>query len=287
MRTIWMLVKRHMLLFFNDKTSVFFSFMAVFIVLFLYIAFLGDMMMKPLKLTFPDTARELSDSWIMAGTLGIISLTSSLSVLGIIIEDKSRRIHEDFQIAPIPSFYISISYIFSTILITMIISCITLGIAELYIVAYGGQWLTIYATIRVFGCMMLSILSCTLMLYFIMSFFHSASSFSNVTTIIGTLSGFLMGIYVPIGSLPNFLQTIITWFPPSHSAALFREIMMDDVMERSFVHMNAEAIQNFKQQFGLTFMYGDHVSKGWEHIIILVIFGMLFLIIIRIQQRRK
>lgn len=33
-----------MLLFFKDKTSVFFSFMAVFVVLGLYVCFLGDMM---------------------------------------------------------------------------------------------------------------------------------------------------------------------------------------------------------------------------------------------------
>ena len=50
-----------MLLFFKDKTSVFFSFMAVFVVLGLYVCFLGDMMIQPLKQDFPDTARELSD----------------------------------------------------------------------------------------------------------------------------------------------------------------------------------------------------------------------------------
>ena len=94
------LIKRNMLLFFKDKTSVFFSFMAVFVVLGLYVCFLGDMMIQPLKQDFPNTARELSDTWIMAGTLGIVSLTTSLSVLGIIIEDKSKSILNDFYIAP-------------------------------------------------------------------------------------------------------------------------------------------------------------------------------------------
>ena len=89
-----------MLLFFKDKTSVFFSFMAVFVVLGLYVCFLGDMMIQPLKQDFPDTARELSDTWIMAGTLGIVSLTTSLSVLGIIIEDKSRSILKEIYNSP-------------------------------------------------------------------------------------------------------------------------------------------------------------------------------------------
>ena len=107
-------------------------------------------------------------------------------------------------------------------------------IGELYIVAYGGTFLTLSSLIKVLACMVLSILSCTAMLFFFMSFFKSATSFSNVTTIIGTLSGFLMGIYVPVGALPKLLQTIISLFPPSHCAALFRNLMMDDL---SLIHI--------------------------------------------------
>ena len=139
------LIKRNMLLFFKDKTSVFFSFMAVFVVLGLYVCFLGDMMIQPLKQDFPDTARELSDTWIMAGTLGIVSLTTSLSVLGIIIEDKSRSILNDFYIAPISQMKVTGAYLLSTICITFLVSVVTLIIGELYIVAYGGSFLTLSA----------------------------------------------------------------------------------------------------------------------------------------------
>ena len=156
-----------MLLFFKDKTSVFFSFMAVFVVLGLYVCFLGDMMIQPLKQDFPDTARELSDTWIMAGTLGIVSLTTSLSVLGIIIEDKSRSILNDFYIAPISQMKVTGAYLLSTICITFLVSVVTLIIGELYIVAYGGSFLTLSALLKVLACMVLSILACTAMLFFL------------------------------------------------------------------------------------------------------------------------
>ena len=280
------LIKRNMLLFFKDKTSVFFSFMAVFVVLGLYVCFLGDMMIQPLKQDFPDTARELSDTWIMAGTLGIVSLTTSLSVLGIIIEDKSRSILNDFYIAPISQRKVTGAYLLSTICITFLVSVVTLIIGELYIVAYGGSLLTLSALLKVLACMMLSILSCTSMLFFFMSFFKSATSFSNVTTIIGTLSGFLMGIYVPV-ALPKLLQTVISLFPPSHCAALFRNIMMDDVLTRTFQSIPAEHLTAFKKQFGLVYSYGGHTTNTLDHILIIAGMGLLFFLLQYVRQSRK
>ena len=286
MNDILVLMKRNMMLFFKDKTAVFFSFMAVFIVLFLYVCFLGDMMIEPLKAQFTDTAREISDTWIMAGTLGIVSLTSSLSVLGIVIHDKSHRIIDDFRISPISKVQLSLSYILSTIMITFIISLVTLLIAQIYIMAYGGRLMSMYIFLNVIGVMLLSIFSCTTMLYFLMSFFESDTSFSNVTTIIGTLSGFLMGIYVPIGSLPKFLQTIIAFFPPSHAAALFREVMMKDVLNASIPASQHQSLLKFKEQFGLLFTYGDYQTTPFINCMVLLVFACIFLIFIRFLKKR-
>lgn len=281
------LMKRNMLLFFKDRTSVFFSFMAVFVVLGLYVCFLGDMMIQPLKQDFPDTAREISDTWIMAGTLGIVSLTTSLSVLGIIIEDKSKSILNDFYIAPISQMKVTSAYLLSTICITFLVSIVTLLIGELYIVAYGGAFMPLSSLIQVLACMILSILSCTSMLYFFMSFFKSATSFSNVTTIIGTLSGFLMGIYVPVGALPKLLQTVISLFPPSHCAALFRNIMMNDVLQRTFQKLPAEALTAFKKQFGLIYSYGEHTTNSLDHILIIAAMGVVFFFLQYRKQHRR
>lgn len=82
------LIQRNMLIFIKDKTAVFFSFMAVFVVFFLYLCFLKNAMITSLQAQFPDTAEEICDCWIMAGTLGIVTLTTSLSVLGILIKDR-------------------------------------------------------------------------------------------------------------------------------------------------------------------------------------------------------
>lgn len=93
------LIKRNMLLFSRIRLR-YFSFMAVFVVLGLYVCFLGDMMIQPLKQDFPDTARELSDTWIMAGTLGIVSLTTSLVYLELLSRIKAGPYSMTFILRP-------------------------------------------------------------------------------------------------------------------------------------------------------------------------------------------
>lgn len=281
------LIKRNMFLFFSDKSAVFFSMMAIFVVLFLYIAFLGDYMMKPLEIDFPNDARELSDTWIMAGTLGIISLTTSLSVLGITIDDRQKRLLDDFKVSPMTDLQITFAYIVSTFIITFLISCLTLLMAQSYILLYGGRVMTLITLFRVLTIICVSTFSCTSMLYVVMSFFKSTTAFSNVTTIIGTLSGFLMGIYVPIGSLPNFLQVAIRYFPPSHCAALFREAMMEAVISDAFVQLPQEAVSNFKEQFGIHFYYGNYQCTTFFSYVILLSIGIIFFIIACRQTKKK
>lgn len=283
---IWTLVKRNMLLFFKDKSAVFFSLMAVFVVLGLYIAFLGDLMIQPLEALLGDQARELSDHWIMAGTLGTVCLTTSLSVLEIIIDDKNRRIVEDFTITPMKRRDITIAYFLSTFLITFMVCMITLIIAEAYIVYYGGQWMTISALGNVLIILCIDIVCCISMLYFILSFFHSTHAFSNVTTIVGTLSGFLMGIYIPLGSLPQALQSVIRWFPPSHGASLLRKAMMEEPLQRIFDGKPIELLEDFRISFGLDFQFQNFICTDMWNICMLLITTLFFLFLYRMKKKK-
>nr|NLJ02159.1 ABC transporter permease [Bacillota bacterium] len=73
--------KRNLKLFFRDRASVFFSLLAVFIIIGLYVLFLGDMVMMDLE-GIPG-ARFLMDSWIMAGLMAVTSVTTTMGALGI------------------------------------------------------------------------------------------------------------------------------------------------------------------------------------------------------------
>lgn len=281
------LIRRHLCVFFKDRMAVFFSLMAVFVVIGLYIAFLGDMMIEPLEASFGDKARELSDNWIIAGTLGTVALTTSMSALGVMIEDKSKAIDKDFQISPISKRGIMFSYLVSTFLITFLISLIALAAGEVYIIYYGGEMITLSAFLRLCGVMIINIITCTSILLFVMSFFKSASSFSNATTIVGTLSGFLMGIYVPCGALPSYLQSAIRLFPPSHGASLYRNIMMDDVIHRVFSNQPIAVLNDFREQFGLDFYFGSIKCSANMNLMILGGTACVFIVLLIISSYRR
>jgi multidrug/hemolysin transport system permease protein len=56
------LIKRNLKLFFRDRTSVFFSLLAVFLIIGLYVLFLGNMMVNNLKSLLAENARFTIDS---------------------------------------------------------------------------------------------------------------------------------------------------------------------------------------------------------------------------------
>lgn len=64
------LAGRNIKVFLRDRTSVFFSFLSVIIIILLYVLFLGDTMVKSLQDYVPDpnVARFFADTWIMVGS---------------------------------------------------------------------------------------------------------------------------------------------------------------------------------------------------------------------------
>jgi multidrug/hemolysin transport system permease protein len=74
------ITSRNLKVFFRDKSAVFFSLLAVFIIIGLYALFLGDVWVN--SLTEVHDARFLMDSWIMAGLLAVTSVTTTMGAFG-------------------------------------------------------------------------------------------------------------------------------------------------------------------------------------------------------------
>lgn len=283
------LIKRNLKLFFRDRTSVFFSLLAVFIIIGLYVLFLGNMMVKNFKELLGDNAHFTVDSWVMAGLLSVTSITTTMGAYGIMVEDKTKKISKDFSSAPLKRSQLAGGYIMSSFIIGMIMSIAALIVAEIYILANGGNLITLVPLLKLFGVMMLSVFAGSSMVFFIVSFFKSNNAFATASTIIGTLLGFLTGIYIPIGSLPSAVQTAIKIFPISHAGALFRQIMMEAPMSIAFKNAPAQAVASFKQTMGVVFYVGGKELSPLVNILVLVATGIVFytLAVIRISIKKR
>ena len=279
------LVKRNIKLFFRDKTAVFFSLLAVLIIIGLYAMFLGDVWLSQ----FPgvDGARFLMNSWLIAGLLAVTSLTTTLGAFGIMVDDKTKKIAKDLYSAPLKRSSITGGYLLSVFIIGVIMSIVALILAEVYVLLGGGELISFVAALKVFGLILLSTLSNTALMCFIVSFFKSQNAYTTVSTIVGTLIGFIAGIYLPIGTLPEAVQTVVKAVPASHAAALFRQTVMQAPMDASFADAPQQALESFNSIMGISYQFGEFTVTPLLSIAYLAITGLLFFGLAMANMSRK
>ena len=281
------LVIRNLKIFFRDKAAVFFSLLGVFIVFGLYILFLGDVTAESIKNI--EHGRFLIDSWLVAGLLGVTSLTTTLGAYGIIVNDKTTNVIKDFRSSPLSQRSLFESYILTSFIIGMIMSIITLIVGQLYIFVNGGTFLPILSLIEVFGIILLSVLASSAIVFLIVSFINTQSAYSTASIMVGTLAGFITAIYVPMGSLPSAVQIIVKIFPITHAAALFRQIFMEVPIEKVFENAPSSQVLQFNKDMGVKIFFGSHFVSPLESVLILiatiVVFYLLGLLIFSRKQK--
>jgi multidrug/hemolysin transport system permease protein len=278
---------RNLMVFFKDKASVFFSLLAVFIIIGMYALFLGDVWVSNFKNL--QGVRFLMDSWIVAGLLAVTSVTTTMGAFGTMVDDKVKKITKDFTSSPMKRSAIMGGYTLSSYSIGVIMSLVTLVLAEVYILLGGGALMSGIALLQVFGLILLGTLINTSIILFIVSFFKSTNAFATASTIIGTVIGFLTGMYLPIGELPEAVQWVVKVFPVSHTASLFRQVLMEAPMQATFAGAPEATLSEFKQTMGVTLMFGAKPASVWLSLGILIFTALVFysLAYINISRKRK
>ena len=275
------LLLRNLRVYFRDKASVFFSLLSVLIIILLYALFLGDAWSSGSVFQGRAGVKNMMDSWIMAGLLAVVSVTSTMGAFGIMVEDKSRKIMKDFASSPLSRAGLTGGYILSAFLIGLLMSLVTAVFAVIYMVARGGAFPGLPVLGKTMLLIIITSLSNTSLVLFLVSFINSSNAFSTASTLIGTLIGFLTGIYMPIGQLPAAVQSIIKVVPTSHAAALLRQTLMEEPLQKVFAGAPAEMVNAFKETMGVTLSVGGKPLTPMTHVLVLtasfVIFSLLSL----------
>ncbi|MPN64940.1 hypothetical protein SDC9_212719 [bioreactor metagenome] len=135
--------------------------------------------------------------------------------------------------------------------------------------------------------MVLSVLSSASIVFFITTFLRSVNAFATVSTILGTLIGFLTGIYIPIGQLPEGVQSVVKVFPVSHAGALFRQVMMERPLDQVFAGAPAAMAADFKVSMGVVYRFGDGLTTPLFSIIVLAVTAAVFYTLATLSVSRK
>jgi multidrug/hemolysin transport system permease protein len=278
-------MQRNLRIFFRDRSAVFFSLLASLIIIGIYVLFLGDVYASDLSAL--SNGREIMDNWIMAGLLATTSVTTTMGAFGIMVDDKSKKISKDFYVSPVPKYTLAGGYILSALIIGLILSIVTLALAEFYIFINGGHLIALSSVPALLGTLLLVDISNAAMVFFITSFFSSNNAFSTASTIVGTMIGFLTGIYLPIGQLPDAVQWLVKLFPTSHAAVLLRQLMMRDALTTGFSEVPSAYLIQFKEQMGVMFTIGGDVISNRTSISFLIASAMLFFLLTALNLTRK
>jgi len=161
----------------------------------------------------------------MACVICVTTKTTTLGSYDIIINDNATTIINDFMVSPIKKSTLVLLYVVNSFVIGVIMSIFVLCFAQLYILVSSGAIMCFNAIIKSLGIILLSVLMSSSVIFFIIAFVKSNNAFGANSTVFGSVFGFLMGVYVPIGTLHG-VAGVIKAFPFAHSAVLMRQAMI-------------------------------------------------------------
>lgn len=279
------MVKRNLKIYFQDKASVFFSMLSVIIIFALYIFFIGDSISSGLK--FLPRPNRLMRAWMLAGMLASASITTSLGAYGVMISDRENKTIKDFYSSPVSRRQIAGGYIITGFIISIIMSIFTLIFGEIYMGMIGGAVLDMDILLKLFGVIVLSAFASSAIASFIISFLKTNSAYSAASMIVGTLIGFLVGAYIPIGNLPENVQWLVKYFPCAHSAVLYRQLLMESSIKENFANQPTAVLKETKEILGVVFVYNGHTASAWMSVAALLITGVVFYLLAVLVLIRK
>ena len=270
------LALRNLKIFFRQKSTVLFSLLGVFIIMGLYLLFLGDAYVGSSPL---PGMKSLMDHWLIAGIVSITSITTTMGAFETMVLDRANHRNKDFFSAPISRRTIVGGYILCAYVVGLIMTLLAFVLGELFILTQGGALLSAVGMMQALGVILLSTFMSSSFVFFLVSFFSSSSAFSNASTLLGTLIGFLTGIYIPIGNFPASVQWLIKLFPVAHTSALMRQIMMKEAAAVTFAGVPSEYWQGLQEAIGVVFKFGEWQATPLLHLSVIFFSAVFFFVL--------
>lgn len=285
------LTKRNMKLYFASKSNVFFSMLALIILIGLHFIIFRKMNAD----SFMSLGFDIEEKWalwfsdclMLSSLIPIGAVTISLTSLGQIVTDKERNIINDFYVAPVSRRTLLSSYMISSLVIGAIMLLVFIVVFEIYLLAMYGISFTMFQLLSILGVTGLSLLLGNSFVLLIVSFVKREQAMGAIGTILGTMLGFICGAYVPVSVLGESVTKIFTLLPFLPITALARQSFFINI---SSTGINKELIGGeFAKVYGYElFLNGEKLSTLTLSLIVvafIVLFGLLLLL--RFKKMRK
>lgn len=280
---------RNLKMYFRDKGAIFFSLLSMIIVMMLMIFFLGDMSINSVTgflADIPDRDASMDEknaellilTWTFAGVLCINAVTVTLAVYSIMIKDRENGKLNSIYTAPVSRSAIAAAYIATAWVASVLVCSITLFVTEIYGITKGLEAYSVMTHLQLIGMIMVNSFVYAAFMYVIAMFAKTEGAWSGFGTVVGTLVGFLGGIYIPIGSLSDTIGGILKCTPIIYGTSMFREVMTKDILDKTFSGIPKESVTEYSLAMGINIELFDNTLTITQEWLILLTCGIIFLI---------
>ena len=277
--------KRCCLLYFRDKGAVFFSLMASLIVIMLYVLFLRDSLVSS-NSDVKDMG-HLVDAWVLSGILGITAVTCSAAALQNMITDRCEGKDSDFKVTPLGPYGLAAGYVLSTFIVGLIMSYIMLAVAVVYMTVTGCP-ISASGTIISAVLVIPASLSGSVIMFAISTLVKTSAAFSGMYTVVSVAIGFVTGIYIPFGSMPDAIGAASVFIPATQMSSLFRKYLAGEAMDNSLGDAPAATLHEFRVDMGFDlFIVDTEFTVAMSLIYVLIVTVAFFLFAVWNVRRLK
>ena len=277
------LLKRNFILYFRNRSGVFFSLLGALISFLLYIIFLQKNLTDAWS-QLPDNT-NLLNNWLMGGTLAVTGITTSFTALTQMVQDRENQVDQDLFLTDLGIWGLQMSYLISSIAISFVMQLFMFVVMSLYF--QESPVLSHLAEVALI--MLLSSVLSSLVNAILIHRFQSVDSLGKLATIVGTASGFLVGTYVPLGVLPNFAQLLMKCTPATYIASLYRQVLMKEQLADTFVG-NSDLLAEFQEKMGIELKWQELLTKEKTYLIVVsisLVAIFLWLLLVKVNSKRK
>lgn len=262
LRKMRYLTLRNIKLYFKDKMTFLVSLITPLILLVLFIAFL--------KSTYEDSILSiiqgfdldqslidaLTGGWLFSSVLATSCITIAFCS-GMMVIDKINRANIDFMVSPVKKSTLQLSYVLANLFSTFIITFVLLIVGLIYLACVGFYITFVDILLIVFGIIITSLFG-TILANIIWTFTHSQGVVSGVCTLVSALYGFICGAYMPISTMGQGMQYVVSLLPGTYATVLFRQGFLNSVLNRMRETLPQEMINGIASGFDVKMSFFGH-----------------------------
>ena len=274
------LVKRNMINYFYDKTSIFFSMLSVLLLILVYVLFLGQLQVNTVIEQVGDIEGidGLINSWLVAGLIVTSTVTVPMATMSDIVTDRENKTFQDFYVAPIKRSSIVFAYLTSAVIIGVMMASLTFLLGLLYIGITSGIWISLVSIVQMLLVIILASTLFASLSFVVLSFVKTTSAAGTINTLIGTMIGFFAGIYVPFGAFSSdILRQILEINPAAQVVTLLRSILMAPYLDIVFDGAPLPVIEGYKEEYGVTTTFFGNSLSSFTIGLFIVIWIIIFI----------